>query len=382
MIKGSPREGRAQKVKRERSDAQSKVLLASQNFGHFAKLPYELIHDIFSYVPQCYLPLRQVCKESKRVVDIYQLLPQMTQALQEVFEASQKRGSLFKRQQREIDYLLKNKNDILEMTLDREIKRLSLEGQKSSQEPASNRSSVIEYLVSENPVSPRKKGLQKLFRDLERLKTNESDISLYVRHIVLNRINVEMVRSEFSFEELSAMIRDKKVLEFSRLMLTRLPSNLFEALDIKCFENQIVAMNLANNHLSRIPRWLQRLKSLRILDLSHNRIFKLPAMEELSHLGALLLAGNRLKKVPEDIATLERLAYLDVRQNFLIQAPHIPERKLITFEDYEITPAEVSKVLSPDYWKKYIAVKPLTRNQLMAEQRVPKCKPKILRAAV
>ncbi len=359
---GPPKDGRAKQIE----------TYASESFGDFSKIPYELINHIYSYLPKHYLPLRAVCRESQRVIDSYLLFetPKMKMVREELFDAHTNRKQLFKRQQREINYLIRKRQDILQTAFDRELNRLSLDDEIAPMTQA------LSNAVQDRQLHPRKRNLQAAYAELKYLPANDSEMSLCIRHRFLNAINIEIIRSEYSALELSEMIRDRHTLDFSRLLLTRCPSNLFEALDITCFENQIMALNLSDNHLTQLPAWLQRLKFLKVLDLSNNRIVKFPPLAQLSHLGALLLTGNRIKRIPEDIASLEQLSFLDIRNNFLTEPPKIPERKLIGFKEYLPLQPNISKVIDFNYWKKSIQVKFISRNQLMHEQRERKIKAK------
>lgn len=66
-----------------------------------------------------------------------------------------------------------------------------------------------------------------------------------------------------------------------------------------------------------MPEEISKLKSLRILILSHNKIEELPeTIGELQSLQALTLSENRLKRLPESIGNLENLRLFSMHGNW------------------------------------------------------------------
>ena len=81
---------------------------------------------------------------------------------------------------------------------------------------------------------------------------------------------------------------------------------------------------LTNRGLSEIPAQVfDYTSSMRILDLSANHIFRLPApdIEAFVNLKSLFLNQNRMLKLPESIGCLEKLECLSVSYNFLETLP-------------------------------------------------------------
>jgi len=78
--------------------------------------------------------------------------------------------------------------------------------------------------------------------------------------------------------------------------------------------------DLRFNHLTKISETLNN--SIEYLDLSYNKILKLPDLRNFKVLKILKLKSNRLRELPKSIGSLSSLEYLNVRNNVL---KHLPE---------------------------------------------------------
>jgi len=91
--------------------------------------------------------------------------------------------------------------------------------------------------------------------------------------------------------------------------LSEVPPELKE---LKNLEN----LNLSNNPLGRVPKWIKNFKKLRILKLNHSNLKKFP--EEvllLDSLEDLHLGGNKITEIPESIYSLPKLKELNLSLN-------------------------------------------------------------------
>ncbi|CAI9112739.1 OLC1v1013226C1 [Oldenlandia corymbosa var. corymbosa] len=81
-------------------------------------------------------------------------------------------------------------------------------------------------------------------------------------------------------------------------------------------------VNLAGRELRLLPEAFGRIKSLLVLDLSHNQLEGLPdAIAGLEHLEELNLASNALEALPDSMGLLFKLKVLDVSGNKLTALP-------------------------------------------------------------
>lgn len=75
------------------------------------------------------------------------------------------------------------------------------------------------------------------------------------------------------------------------------------------------------------------MRSLWLLDLSHNKIESLPEIcPEGLYLGEVLLNGNKLISVPDNLARLKNVEYLSLTHNRLLYMPAVafkPEARII-----------------------------------------------------
>ncbi|MBD3215274.1 MAG: hypothetical protein GF311_21885 [Candidatus Lokiarchaeota archaeon] len=67
-------------------------------------------------------------------------------------------------------------------------------------------------------------------------------------------------------------------------------------------------LNLSNNHMRRIPNWIENLSYLKKLDLSHNLIETIPKnLFKLRHLEVLDISNNSISNFPEKVYQLETI---------------------------------------------------------------------------
>ncbi len=77
--------------------------------------------------------------------------------------------------------------------------------------------------------------------------------------------------------------------------------------------------DLRFNHLVKIPAVLNN--SIEYLDLSYNKIIKLPNFSKFTSLKTLNLKSNRLRNLPESIGLIKSLENLNLRNNMLAKLP-------------------------------------------------------------
>src|ERR1700720_2644264 len=92
--------------------------------------------------------------------------------------------------------------------------------------------------------------------------------------------------------------------------LGRAPESIWE-------ETELETLVLADNGLSEVSEQIGRLKRLRMLDLGHNELTRVPdALANLSSLTDFLyLHDNRLSSLPESLGRLTMLRYLNISEN-------------------------------------------------------------------
>ncbi|MFW9866111.1 MAG: leucine-rich repeat domain-containing protein [Candidatus Thorarchaeota archaeon] len=77
--------------------------------------------------------------------------------------------------------------------------------------------------------------------------------------------------------------------------------------------------DLRFNHLTQIPATFK--SSIEYLDLSYNKLARIPDLQNFKSLTTLNLKSNRIRNLPESIGSLESLKYLNLRNNLLIDVP-------------------------------------------------------------
>ncbi len=88
-------------------------------------------------------------------------------------------------------------------------------------------------------------------------------------------------------------------------------------------DSEIIGIRLPEHNFVKIPESIEKLKSLKLLDLSKNQLEELPdSLGSLTSLNTLNLNNNQLKNLPQSIVKLKNLRYLSLRGNKL---EHIPD---------------------------------------------------------
>jgi internalin A len=106
-----------------------------------------------------------------------------------------------------------------------------------------------------------------------------------------------------------------QLLDLTGLGLTKLPKELGELESLR-------TLQLCYNHFEKVPIVVNKLTNLRELDLSANHLQELPTwIGELKKLSALRLSSNQLSGLPDSLASLNRLTRLYVSENNLTVLP-------------------------------------------------------------
>tara|TARA_B110000305_G_scaffold109737_1_gene123573 strand:+ start:416 stop:1513 length:1098 start_codon:yes stop_codon:yes gene_type:complete len=82
--------------------------------------------------------------------------------------------------------------------------------------------------------------------------------------------------------------------------------------------HKIKGLYLSNNKLSVFPKWIKKLRSLRVLNLNNNQISQIPETEFLkgyNHLETLILSGNKLTSIGFFVFNLRNLETIDLSFN-------------------------------------------------------------------
>jgi Leucine-rich repeat (LRR) protein len=101
-----------------------------------------------------------------------------------------------------------------------------------------------------------------------------------------------------------------------KMQLDQVPDSLWK-------ETEAETLVLAENGLTEVSGQIGQLKKLRMLDLGHNRLSKVP--DEVGDLDGLsdffYLHDNLLTSLPLSFGRLKKLRYLNISQNRLARAP-------------------------------------------------------------
>lgn len=108
--------------------------------------------------------------------------------------------------------------------------------------------------------------------------------------------------------------QDPYVLDFTGQDLVTLPDFIFE-------RPPITHMILTNNNLQSLPEDMQRLSSLRELDVRDNELTNLPDTINQTELIDLNASNNQLNSIPNAIGDMQTLRYLDVSHNQITSLP-------------------------------------------------------------
>ncbi|XP_026772609.3 toll-like receptor 1 [Pangasianodon hypophthalmus] len=102
----------------------------------------------------------------------------------------------------------------------------------------------------------------------------------------------------------------------SKITHLDLSFNEFDQTVFKCLPNALVNLNLQNNHISAIPANISGLDSLKILDLTANRLLDLPDCLGYPKLQKLVLRGNFLHAPSTgSLKTCSHLTVVDISMN-------------------------------------------------------------------
>jgi len=127
---------------------------------------------------------------------------------------------------------------------------------------------------------------------------------------------VDTTGREFLLASSSQSLNGKvEALDLRNQHLSKLPDYVFDYVGLK-------VLLLSNNNLSYLPKKITRLKEITHLDASNNKIQELPEqISELLQLERLSLQNNFISKLPEDIVFVKRLNTLDLTNNKLFSLP-------------------------------------------------------------
>lgn len=102
----------------------------------------------------------------------------------------------------------------------------------------------------------------------------------------------------------------------SKITHLDLSFNEFDQTVFKCLPNALIKLNLRNNHISEIPANISGLDSLKVLDLTANRLLDLPDCLGYPKLQKLVLHGNFLHAPTTDaLKTCSHLTVVDISMN-------------------------------------------------------------------
>lgn len=102
----------------------------------------------------------------------------------------------------------------------------------------------------------------------------------------------------------------------SKITHLDLSFNEFDQIVFKCLPSDLVNLNLQNNHISAIPANMSGLDSLKVLDLTANRLLDLPDCLGYPKLQKLVIRGNFLHAPStETLKTCLHLTVVDISMN-------------------------------------------------------------------
>jgi len=112
------------------------------------------------------------------------------------------------------------------------------------------------------------------------------------------------------------MIANLRTLDLSHNKIVKIPSR------VNALAPKLKALDLASNKLSDLPHEICELKELQSLNVSGNALVALPdALGALGKLKTLQLKGNKLGALPESMCALASLTQLDASSNRLAGLP-------------------------------------------------------------
>eukprot|EP00053_Salpingoeca_punica_P016777 m.159588 g.159588 ORF g.159588 m.159588 type:complete len:1052 (+) comp17043_c0_seq1:343-3498(+) len=115
-----------------------------------------------------------------------------------------------------------------------------------------------------------------------------------------------------------------QAITFSALKFIDLEDNMIAEIPptISSLSESLNTLILKKNHLERLPNELIQLRTLRVLDLSYNRLTELPAnFGMLVNLRTLYASGNKLTAIPQSLFGITNLERLDFAENNITELP-------------------------------------------------------------
>lgn len=95
-----------------------------------------------------------------------------------------------------------------------------------------------------------------------------------------------------------AIDKNSKALDLGRKKLVRVPDSVAELREVQ-------TLNLSENNLTQLPRYLKNLENVTMLILSQNKLKRLPdGIIEMTNLICLNVSDNQLSCLPKDIKRL------------------------------------------------------------------------------
>lgn len=139
--------------------------------------------------------------------------------------------------------------------------------------------------------------------------------------------------------ELQKLVKVLRTLDLSDNKLPSLPRYLGEFAHIK-------HLTLAKNRIRELPQEIGNLKRMEQFNASDNMLCALPAaFSQLSGLRVLALSGNHLTSFPPELMSLARLEVLDLSRNKICEVPNGIQQ--IQATEINLNQNQVS-VISPD----------------------------------
>jgi Leucine-rich repeat (LRR) protein len=80
---------------------------------------------------------------------------------------------------------------------------------------------------------------------------------------------------------------------------------------------KVRGLNLSNNLLTEVPKELEKLDQLKVLNLMRNKLTDVKGLEKLTQLTVLDLYNNQLTEVPKELEKLDQLKVLNLGRNQL-----------------------------------------------------------------
>ncbi|XP_076844501.1 toll-like receptor 1 [Brachyhypopomus gauderio] len=175
---------------------------------------------------------------------------------------------------------------------------------------------LSDCILSENVFSKGPHQECDTFTNLEMLVLRGNNL----RNLIQLTLRVQLMSSlrhvDFSQNLLSYEETQGSCVWPSKITHVDLSSNALDQTVFKCLPTNVTILNLQNNQIIAIPANISGLDSLRILDLSANRLLDLPDCLSYPNLEKLVLHGNSLHSPsPGALETCPHLTVLDTSRN-------------------------------------------------------------------